>query len=59
MKDASMKKDSAPSSEESLMDRYPFVKPEVWETPMTNEEFKGFVAKMEETRNRMVAEGRL
>jgi len=33
---------------DALAARYPWVKPEVWETPMNSEEFRRFVAKQEE-----------
>jgi hypothetical protein len=46
----SIKSDMTRSLPVSLMEKYPFVKPEVWETPMNPTEFDKFVAALEETR---------
>lgn len=38
--------------------RYPFVPPEVFETPMTDHEFKRFIASLEEAKKMIVARGK-
>jgi hypothetical protein len=36
--------------------RYPFVPPEVFETPMTDDEFKRFIAGLEEAKSQIEAQ---
>ncbi len=42
--------------ENGVSRKYPFVPPEVWGTPMTDEEFKDFVADLEEAKARLERE---